>query len=138
MSSLSGKKRSGFAAERNFGLLVGGVFAALGLWWIYRGKFGVVAPAFLVAGAALMILGAVFPRSLVAVNRAWMALAEALGFVMTRVILAIVFYLVVTPIGLFKRLQGWDPLRLRAKGSESYWEPYSARQRDPRHYEKMY
>lgn len=138
MGSLSGKQGSRFPRERNFGLLVGGVLAALGLWWIYREKFGTVAPAFLGVGAALAILGAVFPRSLVPVNRAWMALAEALGFVMTRVILAVVFYLVVTPIGLFKRLRGWDPLRLRATGSESYWEPYSARQRDPRHYEKMY
>lgn len=125
-------------AERNFGLLVGGVFAALGLWWLYRGKFGTIALVVLALGAALMVLGAVVPRSLVLANRAWMMLAEALGFIMTRVTLGIVFFLVVTPIGFIKRLQGWDPLRLRAARSKSYWEPYSTRQRDPRHYEKMY
>ena len=138
MSSLSGKTRANFRAERNFGLLVGGVFSALGLWWLYREKFGTIALVVLAVGALLMILGAVLPRSLILVNRAWMTLAEALGYVMTRVTLGIVFYLVVTPIGFIKRLQGWDPLRLRATPSQSYWEPYSTRQRDPRHYEKMY
>lgn len=138
MGSLSGRQKTNFGAERNFGLLVGGVFAALGLWWLYRGKFGTIALVVLALGAALMILGAAFPRSLVLANRTWMTLAEALGFIMTRVTLGIVFYLVVTPIGFIKRLQGWDPLRLRATPSKSYWEPYSPRQRDPRHYEKMY
>jgi hypothetical protein len=57
---------------------------------------------------------------------------------MTRVILAIVFFLVLTPIGLIKRAMGWDPLHRRAVPGESYWRPYSERQHDPRHYEKMY
>lgn len=138
MRSISGKPNTHFKAERNFGLLVGGVLTALGLWWLYRGKFGTFAFGVLAVGAALVAFGAVFPRALVLVNRGWMALAEMLGVIMTRVILAIVFYLVVTPIGFIKRLRGWDPLRLRATSSESYWEPYASRQRDPRHYEKMY
>jgi hypothetical protein len=138
MDSQSRVQKTHFRVERNFGLLVGGVFAGLGLWWLYRGKFGAVAPGFLALGSALVVLGAIYPKALVPVNRAWMALAEMLGFIMTRVILAIVFFLVVTPIGLVKRLRGWDPLRLRAASSESYWKPYSTQQRNPRHYEKMY
>jgi hypothetical protein len=67
-----------------------------------------------------------------------MALAGVMSFVMTRVILAIVFFLIVTPIGVVKRMTGWDPLRRRAHPEQSYWAPYPERQRDPRHYEKMY
>ena len=48
------------------------------------------------------------------------------------------FFLIMTPIGVVKRLLGWDPLDRRSGSRGSYWKPYSERQRDPRHYEKMY
>jgi hypothetical protein len=131
------KKRS-FRAEREFGLVVGGVFVLLCLWWIYRGKFASVVQVGLPVGSLLVLLGLIYPRALVYPNRAWMALAEALSFVTTRIILAFVFFVVLTPIGLIKRAMGWDPLNRRAGKSESYWVPYPERQRDPRHYEKMF
>ncbi len=126
-----------YAIERNFGLVVGGVFAALGGWWLWRGKFPSLAPFALGLGAALVLLGLVYPRALVIPNRLWMGLAEALSFVMTRVILAIIFFLIVVPIGLLRRAMGGDPLGRRATRSESYWKPYP-RASDARHYEKMY
>ena len=95
-------------------------------------------PSLYLPGVALVLLGIIVPRVLVYPNRAWMLLAEALSFVTTRIVLGIVFFLVVTPIGLLKRLFGWDPLRRRAGSSPSYWRPYSERQRDARHYEKMF
>ena len=137
MSQVIMKIRS-LRAEREFGLIVGGVLLLLSLWWVYRGKFPVVSPITLPVGAALVLLGLVFPKALVWPNRAWMALAEVLSFVMTRIILAFVFFAIVTPIGVVKRVFGWDPLHRRAGASESYWRPYSDRQRDPRHYEKMF
>jgi hypothetical protein len=130
-------KRS-FRIEREFGLIVGGVFLLLGTWWVYREKFPAVSQSLILIGAALVLLGAVFPKALIYPNKAWMKLAEALAFVMTRVILGIVFFLVVTPIGVVKRMFGWDPLYRRSGPSASYWRPYSERQRDTRHYEKMY
>jgi hypothetical protein len=125
-------------AEREFGFVVGGVLILLSGWWMYRGKFGSVSQITLPLGAVLVLLGLVFPKSLVLPNRAWMALAAALSFVTTRIVLAFVFFAVVTPIGVVKRLFGWDPLHRRAARGESYWKPYSERQRDPRHYEKMF
>jgi saxitoxin biosynthesis operon SxtJ-like protein len=136
-SRTSGKQRS-FRAEREFGLIVGGIFLLLSAWWIYRGKFHAVSQVTFPLGAALVLLGLVFPRALVIPNKAWMALAEVLSFVSTRVILALVYFVMVTPIGFVKRLFGWDPLNRRAPKSESYWRPYSDRQKDPRHYEKMF
>lgn len=85
-----------------------------------------------------MLLGALLPKWLVVPNRLWMGLAEAMGFVMTRVILGVVFFLFVTPIGLARRLFGGDPLGRRAARTESYWKPYTERRRSPKHYEKMY
>jgi hypothetical protein len=125
-------------AEREFGLIVGGVLVLLSFWWLYRGKFPAVSQITLPIGAVLVLLGLVFPRALVLPNRAWMAFAEVLSWVTTRIILAFVFFVIVTPIGMVKRLFGWDPLQRRAPASDSYWKPYSERQRDPRHYEKMF
>jgi hypothetical protein len=124
--------------EREFGLVVGGVLLLLSSWWIYRGKFHSVSQFTLPIAALLLILGIIFPRALVYPNRAWMALAEVLSFISTRIILAFVYFVVITPIGVVKRLFGWDPLHRRAAASESYWRPYSERQRDPKHYEKMF
>ncbi|PWT96234.1 MAG: hypothetical protein C5B55_00235 [Blastocatellia bacterium] len=131
------KPRS-YRVEREFGLIVGGVFVVLSAWWFYRGKFLSVASITLPLGALLVLLGFYFPRALVLPNKAWTTLAEALSYVSTRIILAVVYFLVLTPIGLFKRAFGWDPLHRRAKPSESYWRPYGVRQQNRRHYEKMF
>ena len=110
----------------------------LGAWWLYRGKFPTAAHIALPLGSLLVLLGLIWPRTLVLPNKAWMLLAGGLSFVTTRIILGLVFFLVVTPIGIVKRLAGWDPLSRRSPGSVSYWRPYSNRQRDPGHYEKMF
>jgi hypothetical protein len=124
--------------ERNFGLIVGGIFVALASWWLFRGKFQAVAPWVLILGSLMVATGLVFPRLLVLPYRFWMGLAEVLSFVMTRLILAIVFFLLVTPLGLFRRISGGDSLNRRAARSDSYWKAYGTRQADLRHYEKMY
>ena len=54
------KKRS-WRAEREFGLIVGGVLLLFSSWWLYRGKFSNVSPVTMPLGAALMLLGLVLP-----------------------------------------------------------------------------
>ena len=131
-------KKKSWRTEREFGLIVGGMLLLVSAWWIYRGKFQAVTQFALPVGAILLLLGIVVPRALVYPNKVWMALAEVLSYISTRIILAFVYFAVITPIGFSKRLTGWDPLNRRAARSESYWRDYSARQRDPRHYEKMF
>ena len=131
-------KRRSYRVEREFGLIVGGILILLSAWWLYRGKFATATQIILPIGSLLVLLGLVWPRSLVLLNRVWMALASVLSFITTRIILAVVFFLVLTPIGLIKRAMGWDPLHRRAQQEPSYWRPYPERQRDLRHYEKMY
>lgn len=131
------KPRS-FRQEREFGLIVGAVLSAFGLWWLYRGKFATAAYLLSVVGSGLILCGMVIPRVLVGPRKAWMKLAEGMAYVSSRVILALIFFLVLTPIGLIKRAMGWDPLYRRAASRDSFWLPYPERQRNPRHYEKMY
>ena len=130
--------RYSFRAEREFGLIVGGILVLFGGWWLYRGKFVNAASVTLPLGGLLIVCGLLLPRALVFPNKAWMWFAEMLAFVNTRVVLGVLFFLLITPIGLVKRLSGWDPLHRRARQRDSYWRPYSERQRDPRHYEKMF
>ncbi len=124
--------------ERNFGLLVGGVFIALAVWWLWREKFQTIALSVLTVGAALALLAIIFPKALVIPNRLWMGLARLLSIITTPIIMAVIFFLIITPFGLIRRLFGGDPLNRRAAGTDSYWKAYSPRQSDPRHYEKMY
>ena len=130
--------KTSFRVEREFGLIVGFMFILIGGWWLYRGAGKMAAPSFLGIGSALVILGLLFPKALVIPNRAWMALAKWLSLITTPIILAVIYFLVLMPIGVIKRLLGWDPLRRRAPSETSYWGPYNARQRDPRHFERMY
>ncbi|HEY0366033.1 MAG TPA: SxtJ family membrane protein [Pyrinomonadaceae bacterium] len=127
-----------FRAEKEFGFVVGGVFVLLGSWWLYRGKFLSAAYLLITLGAALILFGVLVPRLLVIPRKLWMKLAEAMAYVSSRIILAIVFFLVLTPIGLVKRAMGWDPLQRRSGPRDSFWQPYPDRQRNPRHYEKMF
>jgi len=131
-------RRSTFRAEREFGFLVGSLLALLGAWWTARGKFDPVAPWLIAVGGLLVAAAAAAPRALAKPLALWMGLAERLASVVTFVVLSIVYFLVVTPIGLVMRARGWDPLARRAPASRSYWRQYSPRQRRTDHYRKMY
>ena len=113
-------KQRGARDLRNFGLMVGGVFCALALWFYLRHK-----PFYwyvLLPGVPLVVLGGLFPRSLKWVYVVWMTLAMLIGGIVSTVLLALLFYLVITPIGLIARLAGNDFLsRKLAPEATSYW-----------------
>jgi saxitoxin biosynthesis operon SxtJ-like protein len=105
---------------RHFGFLVGGIFGLIGLWpmlWRHQSP-----RLWALALTAILVLPAlVAPRILAPVHRAWMALGEVLAWVNTRILLGLVFYGVVTPIGLVMRLTGRDPMRRQFEpAGESY------------------
>lgn len=84
-------KRRPFRAEREFGLLVGGIFVVLSSWWIYRTKFVSVSQVLLAVGGLLIVFGVVCP-ALVLPNKGWMLLAEGLSVVTTRLILGVISF----------------------------------------------
>jgi hypothetical protein len=122
---------------RKFGLVVGGVFAALGLLFLWRhpGR----TPYFLIPGGTLMLLGLVLPRALKWVYIAWMSVAFVLGFVMAHVILTLLFFLVITPMGLVARLMGKDFLSLKLDcAAKSYWIPRPPKPKSAAEYERQF
>jgi hypothetical protein len=105
---------------RHFGYLVGGIFGLIGLWplvWRHQDpRLWALALTVILVVPAL-----VAPRILAPVYRVWMLLGEVLAWINTRIILGVVFYGVVTPIGLAMRLMGRDPMRRQfERAGESY------------------
>jgi hypothetical protein len=99
---------------RSFGFTVGGIFALIGFWrLVIRGED----PRWwaVVLAGCLLVPAVVFPRSLLWVHKGWMAVGHALGWINTRIILSVVFYLVVTPVGVLRRWLGKDPMGRRLR-----------------------
>ena len=95
---------------RSFGLMVGGIFALIGIWpALWRGQ--PLRLWSLLLGGLLMGLALIWPRSLTQVYRFWMTVGEVLGWINTRIILGVIFYVLFTPMGLLMRLRGKDPMR---------------------------
>lgn len=95
---------------RSFGLLVGAVFGVIGIWpLLFRGEPMRLWAAGL--GSILVLLGGVLPGVLAPVHKAWMWVGHILGWINTRILLSIVFYGLVTPMGILFRLMGKDTMR---------------------------
>ncbi|MEM8996205.1 MAG: SxtJ family membrane protein, partial [Acidobacteriota bacterium] len=93
---------------RKFGLMVGGVFAALGAFLVWRDISWAI--VFVYIGAPLIVLGAVVPKILRPIYIGWMSFAVVLGSIVTRILLTLFFFLVITPVGLFFKIIGRDAL----------------------------
>src|SRR5205809_267313 len=95
---------------RHFGLVVGGIFGVIGFWpMVFRGE----GPRLwaLALAVALVLPAIALPRSLARVHRVWMVVGETLGWINTRILLSLVFYGIVTPMGIIIRHFGRDPMR---------------------------
>jgi hypothetical protein len=105
---------------RSFGLTVGGIVAAIGLWPAVLSS-GEPRWWALVIASCLLFPAALFPTSLFHIHKGWMVLGHILGWINTRIILGLVFYGVVTPIGVIRRLMGKDPMGRKCRADlDSY------------------
>ena len=114
-------------SERNFGFTMAAVFALIGVIGLYRGSAYALLWLCIAIGFAGLALWR--PRSLQLANRAWLNLGLLMYRVLNPVIMAILFFGAILPIGLVMRLFGKDFLNLaRDASSPTYWRPRS----DPR------
>lgn len=99
---------------RNFGLLVGAISIGLGI--LYHG-YSIFIPLIIIGGL-LIVLGSFVTKTLLYPYLAWMTLATIIGFFVFRILLAILYFCVIIPIGLTMRL-----LRFKEadKSPETYW-----------------
>jgi hypothetical protein len=108
------------SSDRSFGFVFAGFFALLtALKWHKRGEF-----SFLLFGLALLFLffALLAPRALTPLNRLWTKFGLLLHQVTSPVLLGLVFYIVLTPMGILMQLTGRDPMRRKwEKNSPTYW-----------------
>ncbi len=108
-------------SDRNFGLVFAGVFGFLGFLPLLR--HGEPRYWALAAAAVFLVLSLAAPSRLAPLNRLWFRLGAAMHSVVSPVIMGLLFYCAVTPMGVFLRLLGKDLLRLRRSDADSYWIP---------------
>jgi len=95
---------------RNFGVTVGGLFCLIGVWPAIRHGEALRLWA-LVPGSLLIPLGLVMPMVLRPLFKGWMKIGHVMGWINTRLILGVLFFGLVTPMGMVMRLFGWDSMR---------------------------
>ena len=110
------------AEGRRFAFTLGGAFVALGalLWWRSASVPPRSAYLLFLLAALLLASGALIPTRLGAVQRAWMGLAHVLSRITTPIFMAVVYFIVLTPIGLVLRAVGHNVVR-RTGVEGSFW-----------------
>jgi hypothetical protein len=106
---------------REFGQVMGLVLNLLTGLLLYKGSSNW---HYVFAVASLFVVLSIFyPRALRRVEALWMLFGEKMSFVMTKVVLAITYFLLITPLAIIVRLFGVDLLKIKAKNREkkSYW-----------------
>src|SRR3972149_4043268 len=115
--------KSGKKELRKFGIKMGAVFVVIGglLWWREKNYYSY----FFTLSAVFFFPALIIPSVLKPIHKFWMGLAVLMSWFMTRVILSILFYLGITPMGLLARLFGKDFLsrKFNKNTSNSYWIP---------------
>jgi large-conductance mechanosensitive channel len=110
-------------SDRAFGCTVGSVLMLIGATKAFvAGAISSVICVIFAVGALLLLLGILVPSRLSTLNRLWLKVGAAIAKVVNPIILALLFFLVVTPMALFMRMVGKRPLHLAAdRTAATYW-----------------
>ncbi len=106
---------------KKFAMLWIGFFGLIGVYVLWRHE-SLRAAVMLWIVAAAGSAGVVRPSVFRPVYLVWMTLALPIGWTVSHLLLVIVYYVVLTPIGLLMKLVGYDPLQRRLdRSAKSYW-----------------
>jgi hypothetical protein len=112
--------KSGTEQLKKFGFVMGSAFFVIYLLIIFKHKQG--SSAILAISTVFFILAIISPVMLKPVYITWMSFASISGWINSRLILLIIYYLLMTPINLLMRLFGREALEKKFdKKKESYW-----------------
>ena len=108
------------SSNRSFGLLFFIVFLILGVWPL---KNGANLNIYLISISGIfLILGLVNSKLLSPLNKSWIKIGEVLGMIIAPFVMAIVYFIFLTPISVLVRLVGKDLLALKFnKKKNTYW-----------------
>lgn len=108
------------ASNRSVGIVLAVVFALIGLWPLISGS--TLRLWALAVAAGLLVLALVLPRALTPVAWAWLGLGHLLHIIISPVVLSVLYCIAVVPTGIYLKITGKDPLRLKSDpAASSYW-----------------
>ena len=121
---------------KSFGFTMGVILSIISaaLFYYNNNIFQTIA----ILSSVFIGFGVLLPIVLRPIYMVWMIFALIFGWIMTRVILGIVFYFIITPIGLLTRLLGEDFLGLRITNSNSFWNQRNSDDEMNQDYEKQF
>jgi hypothetical protein len=112
------------SSDRAFGLVMAGFFAIVALFPVLRGPWSAARWWALALAAAFLAAALLWPAALRPLNRLWTLFGLLLSRIVAPLVLMLLFYATVTPLGWMMRATGKDPLRLRRNAdAASYWIP---------------
>ena len=125
---------------RQFSLLLAALLVGLAGWLAWHSHSALVVGGVGTAAVAAGLVGVLHPGLMRVVYVVWMAAAFPIGWVVSHLLLAAIYYLVITPIGVIMRMCGYDPVRRRFdRQAKTYWKPREDQDRDdPKQYFKQY
>jgi len=107
-------------SNRSFGLLFFIIFIAVGLWPIIKGEEANI--YLILISLFFLIFGLINSKILSPFNKVWIKFGEILGLIIAPIIMALVYFIILTPISLILRMFGKDLLGLKfLKKQDTYW-----------------
>ena len=106
-------------SNKNFGIVFFIVFLLIAVWPLIDGQSLRVWS--LIVSLIFLVLGLLNSKLLNPLNLAWVKFGKILGKVVAPIVLGVVYFIIITPIGLFLRLTGKDLLQTKFSKNNSYW-----------------
>ena len=105
--------------NKSFGILFFIIFLLVALWPLINSQF--IRLWALGIASIFLVLGITNSKILTPVKKSWIKLCEILGKIIAPIVMGLIYFLIITPIGLLMRLVGKDVLNLKFNKNDSYW-----------------
>ena len=106
-------------STRGFGILFFIVFVIISIWPLFKG--GDLRLWSLIIAFIFLVLGLLNSKFLTPAKRIWIRFGELLGKIISPIVLSIIFFLLITPIGILMKILRKDLLNLRFTKDKTYW-----------------
>ncbi len=108
-------------SNRKFGWFFSIIFLLIGLYFIWNGAIKLFGVIFFLIAVIFAFISIISPDLLSLFNRLWYKFGLFLGSIVSPIVLAIIFFALLTPIALIIKAMGRDYLKLKKKSVNSYW-----------------
>jgi len=119
MKNVTSKKIT--PSSSSFGYFFSLIFFSTAIYFFIIGSIAVSISIFILA-FLFLLLSIFYPKALDIPNYIWFSFGLLLGKIISPIILGVIFYLLISPLGIFLKLIGRDELFLKKSNAESYWK----------------